>query len=59
MLKVTAFYNWFQKLGGDHKNLDVEEVLKTLNEPNLLYLSFKWKGDEVKEKYNHKFQFKD
>jgi hypothetical protein len=56
MKKANKFYKWFAKLGGETTNYhDSEGVLRKLNMPTFLISSLKQRPEEIKEKYNHKF----
>jgi hypothetical protein len=53
-LKVK-FYNWAVKNGLDLKNLEVENL--DFDFPNVQKSNFKSRSKEIKEKYNHRFNF--
>lgn len=55
MEKVNNFFEWFKKLGGDSKNLDVTSTFKKLNDIPLFIPTLKNRAEEIKQKYNHKF----
>ena len=55
MARAINFYDWFKGLGGDIKNLDVGSLVTTLNNINVQVSSFKHRTEEIKQKFNHKF----
>jgi len=59
MEKANQFYIWFTSLGGEVKLLNVENIVATVNEPQFLVSTLKTRAKEIKEKYNHKFNFKN
>lgn len=59
MEKLNEFYIWFTGLGGEVKLLNVEAIISTVNEPQFLVSTLKNRASEIKEKYNHKFNFKN
>lgn len=55
MEKVNVFYDWFKKLGGNTQQIVVEDISIKLNQPTFLVSTFKNRAEEIKEKYNYKF----
>ena len=57
MKQAIKFYKWFKKLGGNVNFENYEEIYKRLNEPIFMVSTLKNRAQEIKEKYNHKFNF--
>lgn len=56
MEKANKFYDWFEKLGGNLTNFDTAIIVRKLNNISLIFCSFKTCPNEVKRKYNYKFE---
>lgn len=55
MEKVNVFYQWFKGLGGETQAMKIDEVSTILNEPTFIVSTLKPRAEEIKTKYNHKF----
>jgi hypothetical protein len=55
MANLNSFLAWFQNLGGDQANANIDKLHTAVNEPVLRVSTFKNRAKEIKEKYNHKF----
>lgn len=57
VIKANNFFDWFQNLGGNLVEFNAENVIISCTETFNKISSFKNRSTEVKEKYNHKFNF--
>ncbi len=55
MKKANNFYNWFRDLGGNTNDIDVSDIVGKLNQPTFHVSTLKGRANEIKEKYNYKF----
>ncbi|WGK93826.1 MULTISPECIES: hypothetical protein [Flavobacterium] len=55
MEKTIDFYYWFKHLGGAICHIEVTEVNQRLNNPDFKVSTLKQRAEEIKEKYNYKF----
>lgn len=55
MEKANIFYQWFKGLGGNVQAMKIDEVSNILNEPQFIVSTLKPRAEEIKIKYNHKF----
>ena len=59
MKELEKFAIWFIGLGGELKMIDITEISNKVNEPKFNVSTLKTRASEIKEKYNHKFNFKN
>jgi len=53
------FFDWFSQLGGELSRFDYEALNKPVSKVSPQESSLKGKAKEIKEKYNHNFQFRN
>lgn len=59
VIKTANFFNWFVNLGGETSKANYEVIIQSVNKIPLQTSSLKTRSQEIKQKYNHNFQYKN